>query len=72
MGDVADVLTCVAVAAVLAPLGRWGYRNAADLLPDALPDEERDRRGRVLRRGAVVAQAVAVLFLLAGVLRALA
>jgi len=68
---IADVLTCVAVAMVLAPLGRWGYRNAAALAPAALPEQERVRRHQVLRRGAVVAQAVAVLFLLAAVLRVL-
>ncbi|MPY78514.1 MAG: hypothetical protein GEV04_08460 [Actinophytocola sp.] len=72
MSEAADVLTCVFVAAVLAPLGRWGYRNAATLLPAALPEQERDRRQQVLRRGAVTAQAVAVLFVFAGLLRMLA
>lgn len=71
MSEVADVLTCVFVAAVLAPLGWWGCRNAETLTSTALPEHERDRRQRILRRGAVTAQAVAVLFVLAGLLRML-
>lgn len=69
MSEVADVFTCALVAAVLAPLGWWGFRNAETLAPVDLPEDERDRRERILRRGAVTAQAVAVLFLVAGVLR---
>lgn len=71
MTMIADVVTCFAMALVLAPLGWWGTRNAHDLVPTHLPEHHRQRRERVLRRGGVTAQGVAVLFVLMGVLRAL-
>ena len=63
-----DAITCLTFALVLAPLGAWGRRHAHELAPGSYPEEEREHRERVLRRGALTAQAVAVMFFISGVL----
>ncbi|NBH07481.1 hypothetical protein [Amycolatopsis sp. SID8362] len=50
------------LALLLVALGRWGGRHAGQLVPAALPGAERERRTRVLRRGAVTAYVVAAVF----------
>lgn len=56
-----SALIPLVLAIVLYVLGLWGRINAGDLPPLALPEEEREHRSRVLRRGAVTCQFVAVL-----------
>lgn len=41
------------LAGGLLLLGRWGIRNATRLAPQSLPENERQRRARVMRRGSV-------------------
>lgn len=67
MTGVLDVASCLLVAVVLGALGVWGRANARQLIPGGLPEEERDHREAVLRRGALAAQFVALLFVVAGV-----
>ncbi|SNR84077.1 hypothetical protein SAMN06265360_12241 [Haloechinothrix alba] len=67
----ADVVTCIAVGSALGPLGWWGMRNARALVPPQLPEPEREKRVRVMRRGAVTAQCLAIVFALAGIMLAL-
>jgi hypothetical protein len=52
-------LTAVAMFAI----GTWGARNATELIPSVLSEEERAKRARVYKRGARVLQFTAVLFL---------
>ena len=63
-----DVLTCFFFACTLGPLGLWGWQAAADLVTEALPDEEREHRIGVLKRGAIACEVVAVLMLAAAFL----
>lgn len=59
-------LLFLALAAVLTLLARWGSRNA-HVVPSALPEQERDRRARVLQRGAWTCRLVAAAFAAAAV-----
>lgn len=68
MSGVLDVITCLAVACFLFPLGVWGRAHADGLVVDALPSEEREHRISVLRRGALTCQVVAGVMLGAAVL----
>lgn len=52
----------LALAVALVLLGRWGRRHADRLVPAGLSADERARRARVLRRGAVVSYVVAAVF----------
>lgn len=60
-----DVITCLAFAGVLFPLGTWGRRHAEDLVAPAILGDDREHRIAVLRRGGLTCQVVAVI--LAGV-----
>lgn len=62
MSGMLDVLTCLAVACVLFPLGVWGRYQAENLVVDAVEGEEREQRIAVLRRGALTCQVLAVVF----------
>lgn len=61
----------VMLGGMLAVLGWWGFRNAAAVVTETLPEPDRRRRERVLRRGAVACQVLAVVFVATGVLGAL-
>ena len=65
MNPTLDVITCLVFAAILCPLGLWGWRSAEELVAEALPSEERLHRIAVLKRGAIACEVVAVLLLLA-------
>jgi hypothetical protein len=54
-----------AIGLMMFALGRWGTRQAAELVPPSMSEAEREKRVRVYRRGAVVLQAVGLLFLAA-------
>lgn len=62
-----DVVTCLLFAGVLWPLGVWGRSHANELIPGNLPEDERDHREAVLRRGSFTMQAVSLLFLVGAV-----
>lgn len=68
-GTVAAVINLV-LGALLVVLGWWGVRNAATAAPAALPEHDRKRRARVVRRGAITCQVLAVVFLVVGVANA--
>lgn len=63
-----EALFFLTFAALLAPLGRWGRRHVPDLVPGHYADEDREHRTKVLRRGALAAEVVAVMFFISGVL----
>ncbi|WP_308259052.1 hypothetical protein [Pseudonocardia sp. H11422] len=63
----ADLAVWAGLGIVLALIGRWGRRNAADLTPSTLPADERHRREGVLRRGGAACQVVGLLFVGAGI-----
>lgn len=69
MSATIDSATALALAFALVVLGRWGVRNAHSVVPHALPEADRERRQRVIVRGAVVCQGVAALFVAMAVLR---
>jgi hypothetical protein len=56
------IVVQLAVAAGLVLFGRWGARNAAVLAPASMPVDERQRRERATRRGAVACQVAGVAF----------
>ncbi|UUV28639.1 hypothetical protein NQK81_28110 [Amycolatopsis roodepoortensis] len=56
------VIFLLCLAALLVLLGRWGRKRSLDLVPSNLPIAERERRAKVVRRGAVGAYAVAAVF----------
>lgn len=66
-----NAVVSLSIAAVLFLLGRWGYTNSERLAPHLLSDESRHHRTRILRRGAVTCQVVAVLFVAIAVIGAL-
>lgn len=47
----ATVVLLVMCATGLAAIGRWGRTNSASLAPTYLPEEDRERREAVVRRG---------------------
>lgn len=63
MSPVLDVLFWGCLGAALVLFGRWGSRHTSYLAPRGLREDERDRRERVLARGAVACQVVGVIFL---------
>jgi hypothetical protein len=71
MTALVDTLTCFGLALGLMLLGRWGARNAEILVPTSLDEHERERKKRVLARGSLGCQCLAVLFGLGGLLRPL-
>jgi hypothetical protein len=59
-----DVLVAALIACVLLPLGLWGRRNVAGLVPPSLSTYGQIKRARELRRGATTLIVVsAVLFI---------
>lgn len=64
---IAELVTSVTVGVVLVAMGRWGSRNALALVPPSLPSPYRERRGRVLVRGARTCQILGVVFVVTGV-----
>jgi hypothetical protein len=48
---IATVVVQLVLAAVLVALGRWGQLRAAGLVVPTLPEKQRDRRSRTIRRG---------------------
>lgn len=71
MTALAGAAVSVALGAMLAALGWWGLRNAAVVVPASLPESDRQRRERVLRRGSVACHVLAAVFVVTGVLGAL-
>ena len=59
-------------AGVFVAIGRWGRRNAPDLVPVHLSADGRARKERSLRRGSWSVTAVGALFAVLGVMVALA
>lgn len=68
---VTTLLVLVAFAALLAGVGRWGRRHSSELVPTALPDDDRAKRAAVVRRGGLVCYAGAVVMATVGVLAVL-
>lgn len=64
--NVLSGLVFLAFAAVLTALARWALRNP-HRAPSSLPERERQRRARVLRRGAWACRVVAAGFAVAAV-----
>jgi hypothetical protein len=52
------------LAVMMFAIGQWGRKRAATLVPPSLSTEEREKRARVYKRGAVVLQLTAVAFVL--------
>lgn len=71
MNSFLDSLTFIALGVGLVVIGRWGIRHAPQLVPANLEEDERERRERVLVRGSVACQCLAVLFVIGGALRPL-
>lgn len=57
----------IACAAVLFFVGRWGYRNARNLVPTAYSKEGQARTARALKRGGALCQLVAGVLILAAI-----
>ncbi|OLZ42949.1 hypothetical protein [Amycolatopsis keratiniphila] len=51
-----------ALAVLLVLLGRWGGKHSLEVVPANLPSAERERRAKVVRRGAVGAYVIAAVF----------
>jgi hypothetical protein len=58
------VAVALLFAATLYPIGRWGHRNAASLVPMGYSADGKRDKERVLRRGSLACQVVAVACLL--------
>jgi hypothetical protein len=56
------LFVCLAVSLAMILFGRWGQKNAANLLPEKVVTERRDKKLRQLRRGGITWQIVGVLF----------
>lgn len=71
MTSLVDSITCFGLGLGLLLLGRWGMRNAEHLVPATLSEHERERKERVLSRGSLACQFLAVVFFASGLLRPL-
>lgn len=60
------------IGVVLLMIGRWGRRNAMTLVPLTLSVEAREKKARVMRRGAVSCQILGVLIVAVAVINAVA
>lgn len=60
---IVEVVAPLVLAAALQRLGSWGWRNAPELPPPTLSSADRAQRTKVLRRGSVACQVLAVMFL---------
>jgi hypothetical protein len=67
---VTTALMSFVFAAAFLGIGRWGRRNAADLVPATFSSSTRQRKERSLRRGAWSVTVLGGLFVLLGVLAA--
>lgn len=67
MSVVAGAGLNIVLGVLLGVLGLWGVRNASDTVPATLPEHDRLRRERVLRRGAVACGLIGVVFVAMGV-----
>lgn len=56
------------LAATLALIGQWGRRNAGTLAPRGMPEQERQHRTAVIRRGGLACQIASFLLAAAGLL----
>lgn len=61
------LLVDLALALVLALVGRWGRENADGLVPHAFPEKDRARKIRALRRGGGFCYVLACAFVVSGV-----
>lgn len=60
------VIVVFVLAAMLFPIGLWGYRGAASLaVVPGMSEERISRRRRVMRRGAVTCMVVSAVFVVA-------
>jgi hypothetical protein len=57
-------LFVVLLAVMMFGIGQWGRKGAASLVPPSLSADEREKRARVYKRGAVILQLTAVAFAL--------
>lgn len=58
------ILVQLVVGSCLFLFGRHARRNVDRFVPPGLPEDERERRGRVMTRGAWACQAAGVVFVL--------
>lgn len=63
---VVNLVGSLLLGAMVFLVGWWGRRHVAALVPPTLPPDEREKRERTLRRGALTCQAVGVLFAVVG------
>lgn len=61
----------IVLGVLLGVLSLWGVRHASETVPVTLPEHDRLRRARVLRRGAVACGLLGVVFVTMGVLDAI-
>ena len=56
------LFACLGVSLAMIAFGRWGQKNAGNLLPEKVVTERRDKKLRQIRRGGVTWQIVGVIF----------
>ncbi|WP_131770138.1 hypothetical protein [Candidatus Protofrankia californiensis] len=58
------IVVQLGLGAAVFMIGRWGHSNAEALVPARLPDDNRGRRVRAARRGAIACQVAGVILAL--------
>lgn len=65
---VALTIGLVLCAVVFLAVGRWGYRNAANLVPSSYSEQGQRKRARTLRHGAIMCHFAAGVLVIAAFL----
>jgi hypothetical protein len=47
------LFVCLAVSLAMILFGRWGHKNAGNLLPEKVVTERRDKKLKQIRRGGI-------------------
>lgn len=53
---------CLVFSFLMIAFGRWGQKNAGNLLPEKVVTERRDKKLRQIRRGGITWMIVGVIF----------